>query len=153
MAATGRPAKPNHLKAVEGTRESRMNRDEPVPSTLADPKTPPPGLPAPAKAVWLRLAPDLVDKKVLTSWDVDQFAAYCLAVGQYNDLRKKMGRDYTVAGSMGQEVKSPYWVMMNEALQQILRLSARFGLTPADRAGLVVTGDDGPKAGSERLLG
>lgn len=152
MARTGRPATPNHLKAVAGVRESRLNRNEPVPAQDCD-LTPPVAIPDAAKEVWQRLAPDLMDKKVLTAWDVDQFAAYCVSVAQYNECRERMGDQYVVEGSMGQMVKSPYWAQMNEALMQMMRLSARFGLTPADRAGLAVKSDDAPKAGGERLLG
>jgi P27 family predicted phage terminase small subunit len=153
MARTGRPATPNHLKAVSGVRESRLNRNEPVPTLAADPSVPVDGIPEAAQAVWQRLAPDLVDKRVLTAWDVDQFAAYCVAVAQYNECRERMGDQYVVEGSMGQMVKSPYWTQMNEALQQMMRLSARFGLTPADRAGLTIGADEPPKVGGERLLG
>lgn len=153
MARTGRPATPNHLKAVAGIRESRLNRDEPVPTSTDDLTVAPAELPDGAKAVWERLAPDLLDKKVLTPWDVDQFAAYCVAVSQYNECRVRMGDQFVVEGSMGQMVKSPYWAQMNEALMQMMRLSARFGLTPADRAGLVVKVDSPPSAGGERLLG
>lgn len=154
MAKTGRPATPNHLKVLQGVDENRLNRDEPVPSGLADAFAPPEDLSEAAQAVWRRLAPDLVDKKVLTRWDVDLFAAYCTAKAQYDACRTLMGSQYTVEGSMGQMVKSPYWVEMNEALQQMLRLSARFGFTPADRAGLVVDSDNkAPGAGGERLLG
>lgn len=154
MARTGRPATPNHLKMLQGVDEGRLNRNEPIPSAVADPKEPPSDLPEEAREVWARLAPDLVDKKVLTSWDVDLFGAFCLAKAQYDAIRGLMGTEYTVTGSMGQMVKSPYWVEMNEALQQMLRLSARFGLTPADRAGLAVSGEDGaPKSGGERLIG
>lgn len=153
MARTGRPAAPNHLKVLAGVAEERLNRNEPVPSVAADPKCPPECLPDAAQVVWRRLAPDLVDKKVLTAWDVDLFGAWCVAVAHYNEVRELMGSDYTVKGSMGQSVKSPYWVEMNEALQQMLRLSARFGFTPADRAGLVVGADEAPKAGGERLIG
>ena len=154
MATTGRPATPNHLKVVAGVDEARLNRNEPVPAAVDDLKSPPAGLPEAAQVVWRRLAPDLVDKKVLTAWDSDLFGAYCIAKAQYDACRERMGDDYVVMGSMKQLVKSPYWVEMNEALTQMIRLSARFGLSPADRAGLVVNaGNEAPKAGGERLIG
>lgn len=154
MGRRGTKPAPNHMKLVAGAEERYLNRDEPVPGGLADPLAPPAGLPDSAVVVWRRLAPDLVDKKVLTAWDVDLFAAYCLAKAQYDDCRELMGSDYTVTGSMGQLVKSPYWTEMNEALTQMLKLSMRFGLTPADRAGLSIgAGDEAPKAGGERLIG
>lgn len=152
MGRRGTKPAPNHIKLVQGTEERYLNRNEPVPSDRAD-IVPPKDLPEEAAAVWKRLAPDLVDKQVLTAWDVDQFAAYCVAVAQYNECRERMGDQYVVEGSMGQMVKSPYWTQMNEALQQMLRLSSRFGLTPADRAGLTIGADEPPKAGGERLLG
>lgn len=153
MGRRGTKPAPNHIKLVQGAEERYLNRDEPVPSELADAFDPPSDISERAQEVWRRLAPDLVDKKVLTAWDVEQFAAYCVAVAQYKECRELMGGEYTVTGSMGQMVKSPLWTEMNEALTQMLKLSARFGLTPADRAGLSISaGDEAPKAGGERLI-
>jgi hypothetical protein len=38
-----------------------------------------------------RLAPDLVDKGMLTEWDVDAFAVFCDAVATYHGMPKDVG--------------------------------------------------------------
>jgi len=163
----GRTPTPTHMKIVRGDEERHINRDEPEPEPAAlqgiDLKTPPRGLGAKAAAVWRRLAPDLVDKHVLTTWDVDLFAAFCDAVVEYQALksiRNRHRRDtyqhdqFTGVGSQGQLVRSPYWSAQNEALERMMKLSARFGLSPSDRAGLTVAPirDTGGQVGAERLL-
>jgi|SRR5271167_2419551 len=134
-----------------------LNPDEPVPA--ADPELdltkPPRGIGAGAARVWRRLAPDLVDKGCLTAWDVDLFGAFCVSVAQYSEARQLVAkRGATGVGSQDQPVVSPYLRVQAMALAAMLKLSARFGLTPADRAGLVVSPPGVPATGfgPERLL-
>lgn len=174
MATRGRKQKPTHMKLVEGAEERRINRDEPVPAENpeVDLKVPPRGLGAKVAAVWRRLAPDLVDKHVLTPWDVDLFKQYCRLVVHADTLERKIyhphpqysAKDdatgkpidgYTGVGSQGQLVQAPYWRQYNDAVKQLAMLATRFGLSPADRAGLVLdnAGTQGkPTMGGERLL-
>ncbi|MDG3012388.1 phage terminase small subunit P27 family [Rhodococcus sp. D2-41] len=148
----GPPARPNHLKILEGAPESRINRNEPTPAR-ADEIKPPPGMTAKARAIWRKLAPDLIDKGVLTSWDVYTFAMYCNAVADYEAVRKAMGTNYVVPGSMNQDVRSPYWNQMVNAAALADKFGSQFGLSPSDRARLVIAGDDAPRElGAERLL-
>lgn len=165
MAVKGRKSVPTHLKVLKGDEERRINRDEPIPAATegVNLKAPPRGIGAKAAAVWRQLAPDMVDKHVLTEWDVHLFEAFCVAVADYRELRAKRRQHskdsyqhdpFTGVGSQGQLVKSPYWSAQNDVLKQMMALATRFGLSPADRAGLVVdTGASGtPQAGAERLL-
>jgi P27 family predicted phage terminase small subunit len=158
VARTGRKATPIHLKVLAGSRERDLNRDEPMPAPPADGvdlRRPPRGLGAAAAKVWRELAPDMVDKHVLTAWDVHLFEAFCRTVAHYRALEAKVRKDgHTAVGSQEQPVKSPYWAARNDALKQMLSLAARFGLSPADRAGLVMdAGANGkPTLGPERLL-
>lgn len=162
----GRTPAPTHLQIIKGAEERHINRDEPEPEPAellgVDLKVPPRGIGAKAAAVWKRLAPDLVDKHVLTTWDVDLFSAFCDAVVEYHDLKTKRRQhvkddyqhdQFTGVGSQKQLVRSPYWAAQNEALERMMKLSARFGLSPSDRAGLTVAPSTGaPVAGAERLL-
>lgn len=156
MGKRGPKPASNHLKVLRGDREHRLNRYEPIPSDVAslDLTKPPRGLGVKAAAVWRRLAPDLVDKGMLTAWDVDLFGAFCASVAQYNELERLLGRDYVVPGSAPNTlVKSPYWRAARECVDVMLRISSRFGFTPGDRACLVAGVDSAPKRlGPERLL-
>ena len=148
--SSGRRPRPNHLKALEGVRESRVNRGEPIPADA--PIAPPVELPPDARAVWDRLAPDLIAKRVLQAWDVDSFCVYCRAVALFN-------RAATEVESEGASTERPYkglvpspaFRVMVAAEKMMASTGSRFGLSPADRARIQV--DSGaPKTGAERYL-
>jgi P27 family predicted phage terminase small subunit len=149
----GRPRKPNHLEALAGERESRINRGEPLPaeSTIV----PPVPLSEGAQKVWDRLAPDLIAQGVLSAWDTDIFVIFCDAASTYHEVRKLIGSDYVAKGSVKDTtVKSPLWRIMQDAAETMRAVGSKFGLTPSDRAGLDVADVGGkPMLGAERILG
>jgi P27 family predicted phage terminase small subunit len=152
MGSRGPKSAPTHLKVLEGVKEYRINRNEPLPSegTVKAPET----LSDAAKPVWDHYAPDLIDKGCLTPWDVDTFAVYCEAVAIYRDCRIKLGNQYTDRGAAGGVIKSPYWQIMRDCAETIKKYSASFGFTPGDRADLRVdVENEGPTGGAERILG
>lgn len=151
MGKRGPSGRPNHLKALAGDREDRLNRDEPVPE-LSDVR-PPLELPEDAQAVWDRLAPDLVDKRVLTAWDVDAFSEFCRTVAVYNRAAAEVDAlPLTAKGAAGGVTVQPAFRVMQAAAQMMRSTGQRFGLTPGDRAALKVSSNEGPASGSERLL-
>ena len=145
----GRPAKPTPLKVLHGDRKDRLNQTEPVPDEGA---IEPPGwlveLDRQAEAgtetaldVWHRLAPDLIRKRVLTSWDVEAFAVYCDAVvGHRRAAAQVAEQGLTVQGVRG-VVKNPTLTALKDYAEIVSRYGARFGLTPSDRASLSVGGE------------
>lgn len=157
MGARGPKPRPTHLKVLQGEQESRINRDEPVPSEGA--VRPPAFLEGEALEVWNYYAPDLIDKGVLQAWDVDTFAVYCQAVSQYRECVKLLyssdsgyGR-FIDKGAAGGLIKSPYHQMLRDCVETIMKVSSRFAFTPGDRAALrVERGDSGPRSGAERIL-
>lgn len=158
MGARGPKSKPTHLKVIEGTRESRINRDEPLPSEGKAVK--PEGMTPAAGEIWDGLAPDLMDKGCLTPWDVYTFEAFCEAVAQYHECRRLLyasQSDYgpfVERGAAGGVIKSPYHQMMRDCVETMAKIGSRFGFTPGDRANLTIDqGDNGPAHGAERLLG
>ena len=101
--------------------------------------------------VWDRLAPDLEAKGVLTPWDVDSFAILCDAiVGYRKAAREVLNRGLIVMGMHGR-VKNPACQLQRDYADTIVKVGARFGMTPSDRAGLKIERDD-PGGGAERLL-
>lgn len=146
---SGRPPKATHLKILEGVREDRVNRDEPTPEGVV---APPVQLSEGALAVWNRLAPDLIDKHVLTSWDVDQFAIFCDALAIYEENKRQMGGEYVISGSMGGLTKSPHWQVMRDCQAMIAQIGSRYGMSPADRARLMTDSSEQDGNGAERLL-
>lgn len=153
MGARGRKPRPTHLKVLQGEQESRINRNEPLPSedTVAVPE----GISDGARKVWDELAEDLEDKGCLTPWDVYLFEAFCEAVSTYRenrDLLRKHG--YTERGAAGGVIKSPYHQIMRDCLESMAKIGSRFGFTPGDRANMTIEKvETGPKQGAERIIG
>lgn len=151
MGKRGPAGRPSYLKALEGTQESRINRQEPLPGA-AD-IVPPVPLPDDAQAVWDRLAPDLIDKGVLQAWDVDMFASFCRSVALYNRAAAEVESAPTITkGSQGQKVISPAIRAMQIAADMMRATGQRFGLTPGDRAALKVEQGQPAKLGPGRLI-
>ncbi len=149
---SGRRARPTHLKALEGVGESRLNRDEPVPSEA--PIRPPSALPTDAQAIWDRLAPDLIARRVLTAWDVDLFAAFCRELSLYYRAAAEVESNGAhVERPRSGPVPSPAFRVMQACLDSVRSLAASFGLTPADRARLSIEpATGGQTVGAARLL-
>lgn len=90
-----------------------------------------------AKAEWNRLAPKLTMLGLLTAQDEMSFAAYCQAYAKWKDAEIFMNNNGTIV-----RTDSGYWQQVpqvsisSQNLKIMMALSARFGLTPADRARL-----------------
>ena len=152
MGARGPKPRPTHLKVIEGERESRINREEPIPTEGKVIK--PEGMSEGAAAVWDELADDLIDKGCLKPWDVYLFEAFCESVSTYRENRDLLrANGYTERGAAGGVIKSPYHQIMRDCVQTMAQIGSRFGFTPGDRANLTIKADDnGPANGGERLL-
>ena len=151
MAGKGFAPRPSHLKALEGCREDRLNRDEPIPQESA--VVPPVQLSPDAKTVWDRLAPDMISKRILTCWDVDLFAAFCNATALYHRAVAEMaGQPLEVTGSRNQPALHPAFRVMEKAEAMMRATGQRFGLTPGDRAQLRVDHSGGQKTGAEAYI-
>lgn len=152
MGKRGPAPKPTSLRILDGGHPERINRNEPKPGEA--PIAPTQELTEYAQEAWDRIAPDLTAKKVLTSWDCQAFTAYCVAAGTFREASEHL-RAYglTGRGAAGGEIKSPYWQIMRDSIDAMVKLGGRFGLTPSDRAQLSIGGGDGDKSqGAERLL-
>ncbi len=151
MGRRGPSGRPNHLKALEGVQEDRINREEPIPAVGA--VICPVDLPDDARAVWERLAPDLIAKKVLTAWDVDTFAVFCRSTAMYNRAATQAEADeLMVGGYKGNPVINPAIRIMATCADLMRTSGQRFGLTPGDRASLRVNDDGGSRQDAGRLI-
>ena len=150
MGQRGPAPKPTALRMLHGDRPRRVNDAEPVPG--AGEVKCPDWLPAPAQAMWDRLAPDLERRGVLTPWDVDAFG---VVVSSYVNSRKAqelVDRDgVLVEGYRGAVVKNPACQVARDSWATSIQGASRFGLTPTDRSQLSVDTTEDPE-GPERLL-
>lgn len=151
MGKRGPAPRPTHLRALEGVRDDRLNHDEPVPAENMI--VPPVQLEADAQAIWNRLAPDLIAKRVLTAWDVDAFAAFCRSAALYNRAAEQAAvAELTVPGSHGGTVYNPIIQVVSKAAADMRSFGQRFGLTPGDRAQLKVSDDGGRKSSAAAYI-
>ncbi|AHH98320.1 phage terminase small subunit P27 family [Kutzneria albida] len=151
MGKRGPAPKPNALRVLHGERPYRINTAEPQPAE--ERIEPTQELTEYARAAWDLLAPDLIVKHVLTAWDVHAFTAYCVAAGTFREASEHLTTyGLTGRGAAGGEIKSPYWQIMRDSIDAMVKLGGRFGLTPSDRAQLSIGGGDERASGAERLL-
>lgn len=148
----GTPRKPKALALVEGYRSDRINDNEPVPGDGE--VRAPAGLSPEAMAVWDRLAPDLIAKKVLTPWDADSFGTFCDAVARHRRAAAELDAGgEVVEGHRGVAAKNPWFQIWRDTADVMVKVGGRFGMNPSDRTSLSVGGDDGGEAKSpQRLL-
>lgn len=148
MAPPGPQPKPTQIKIAQGNPGRRqLNDGEPVPPP--GPVDAPKWLTPAARAIWDDLAPVLITMRVLTVADRMTFGRYCRAFARYLELQKNFwdkgphGTLYPLKDKKGRTRNAGEWPQAAEIrrLQEILvRLEDRFGLSPAARSRLRVSG-------------
>lgn len=93
-----------------------------------------------AREVWDEMAPELIRLKLLTIVDVKQFAEYCEATIIAQTARVLIYRMMTGEIQLKAGAANPF-NSYARAVQTMMMLASRFGLTPADRARLTVDRD------------
>jgi P27 family predicted phage terminase small subunit len=88
-----------------------------------------------AKNLWNRLSPKLCDLGLLTELDRETFALLCEAWQDYVELRDQI-KEPLIKTMSGNTIQNPLIGMMNKTHKRFVDMSARFALTPRDRAAL-----------------
>ncbi len=142
----GRHKEPTELKLLKGNPGKRdIDPDEvkPPPSMVPCPKW----FDKYAKDVWNDLAPKLEKSGLLSEVDTLNFQNLCISAGiirkAYADLKKNKTLSQETESGYRQQV--PELGIINTAIKNVTSLSAKFGLSPSDRSGLV-----DPKAKEKR---
>ena len=148
---TGKP-KPTALRLIEGNPSRRpFNKNEPKPAPVI-PKCPR-HLNAAAKVEWKRIAKTLHKLGLLTEIDGGQLALYCQAWGRWVEAEAALKKNGTVIKSpkTGWQVKSPYLMVANKAMEQMQRALSEFGMSPASRARVQAAGASRDEEGADLL--
>lgn len=107
------------------------------------------------RAYWERIAPLLVDRRVLTPLHLEPLLAMCDQWDTYQRLsawlREDPGR-WTFQTETGYESESPQVRMMGSALKELQRLWAKFGLTPYAEERVSVTKKRQPRGSRVQQL-
>lgn len=160
MASVGRPKKPDAVKAKQGTlRPSRVNAN-PVPATVVDMIPPAPEwLDKVGQDEWIEKTRVLHKMGMLERADLTLLAAYCNEWSIYIMADKEMragpnGRIYVVKD--GRKIKyaaSMPWVKIaKDALEQVLKIGAEFGFSPASRSKISIPKQEQEESKISKLL-
>jgi P27 family predicted phage terminase small subunit len=130
----GRKPKPTKLKELEGNPGKRaVNKKEPKPS-VAIPECPQ-HLKGPARTEWKRITAELVTLKIISKVDRAALAAYCMAWGQLVQASNKLKTEgEVIISDKGGMYQNPWVAIRNRAMDQVVKISAEFGMTPSSRA-------------------
>ena len=137
MAGKGPPKTPTKVLEMRGSSVAKSRQREPEA---------PPGVPEPpvwlegeARAEWDYIVPILEGMRVLTLADRASLGAMCEAWGEYRRCSDVVSAEgLTVVNARGNVNRHPASVAQQEAWARWFRLSERFGLSPAARAGMSV---------------
>ena len=129
----GRKPVPTALKVVRGNPGKRpLPENEPTPEAGAEP---PDWLSEAALAHWPVVSAQLEKAGVLTEMDAPALALYCEAFARWQEAQAGIAKHgLVVPGQKGQLAQSPYVVVANAAMQQMMKLLAEFGMTPSSRS-------------------
>lgn len=134
---SGRPRKTNTEKRLSGNPGKRKITETVQP----DPVVPsmPHHLDDDARIEWNRLAPELGKLGLLTQVDRTAFAAYCQAWSTWAKACKQLADEGPVLESdKGNMYLNPWQMVASQALEQVNKFGAQFGLTPGSRRKLDV---------------
>lgn len=146
MTIKGPAPTPTALRILKGDRKDRINRCEPTPPSGGAIEAPE-YLVGAALGVWRRLAPSLIEAKLLTPWDIEAFAIYCDSSVRYHEAAKLLDREgFTVPGATGGTVRNPTQVVVSDLAKMVRAFATEFGLTPSARSRLKAETPDADSA-------
>ena len=91
-----------------------------------------------AREAWLRLAPELHRLNLLTVLDVGAFSAYCWAYARWQQAEEALQRsgELTIKTAKGHPRVNPLVRIASQAMDDMRRIGAEFGLSPNARSRL-----------------
>ncbi len=139
----GRKPTPLKLRIIRGNPGKRALGKEPQFETEAPAK--PPLLTGAAAEEWDRLTEQLSHAGLLRTVDRAALAMYCQAWARWVNAEQKVETFGVVISAKGREIKNIYLRVAEEAMAQLIRLAAEFGMTPASRTRLTMGPEGGRK--------
>jgi P27 family predicted phage terminase small subunit len=139
----GRPRTPTALKVLHGNPGNRKLPENEVKPVPLAPKCPS-WLHKYAKKEWKAIAPKLEALGLLTEVDTTALASYCQAYARWREAEEFMLKYNTTVfkAPSGYMIQLPQVAIAQKYMALMLSSLSKFGLSPADRAGLVVNKPD-----------
>jgi len=134
---------PTAILASRGSRRAAARKDEPAPDATVP--APPKWLTRQERTTWRTVAKRLLAMRVLDSIDGFALSRYCRLWTRWSeaaDWIKKNGEVYIPSdanGSPGKPAAWPQVAIVQRLEEQMRRLEAEFGMTPAGRARVKVS--------------
>lgn len=132
--SAGRPPKPKAQKIKEGT----YRKDRDLGDTLAFTRVvkipePPDHFSDIGKDVWRTICNEMISMELLQTVDVFQLEILITELETYHTSRALLNGQYVVPTPQGGTKQNPLINIANVALQNVIRIAANFGLSPAAR--------------------
>ena len=147
----GRKPKPTKFKQLAGNPGKRaLNKREPVPVS----KIPecPPHLNKIAKAEWKRITMELDALGLIGEIDRAALAACCSAWADFVEASDALEDEGAVSeNAQGSPIRNPWMLIKKQAMDQVVRFYAEFGMTPSSRS-RVQSDKDTPEEELEKML-
>lgn len=130
----GRKPKPTGIKELEGNPGKRaLNKQEPKPENAIP--ICPPHLNGSARTEWKRITHELHALKIISRIDRAALVAYCQAWGDYVKACNKLKKEgEVIISDKGGMYQNPWVSIKNRSMDQLVKISAEFGMTPSSRA-------------------
>jgi P27 family predicted phage terminase small subunit len=106
---------------------------KPVDGALVKVPKPPRWLPVHAVKEWRRVAPDLVDRRILTADNLSLLESYSLAIGMVRTAADTVEAEGLTVVTKAGCVRHPAAGILREFMAEARRLAAELGLTPTSR--------------------
>lgn len=131
----GPKPKPTVLKKLHGTyRADRCVDNEATFPTPIRMPSPPEGLNEDGAKLWRSLGKLLLDAGLYTSGDQIALELLCLAYGRMKEANRRIEEEGMVLRSVtGGFYQNPFLSIVTRSMDQVVKLLAEFGLTPAER--------------------
>ena len=133
----GRKPVPTKLKLLKGNPSKRpITHNEPQSECVRADLPPPEHLGKLAAECWIHMVKMLSEAQVITELDLHGLELYCAAYQNWRDGQQKVIELGSIVKSpkSGYPVQSPYFAIANKAHEQMVKISAEFGLTPSSRS-------------------
>lgn len=134
----GRKPLPSKVKELAGNPGKRaINKKEPKPASGV-PQCPP-HLKGDAKVEWKRVTKELHTLGILTKVDRATLTAYCMAWGDLVRAEKQIEEEgEVIVSDKGGMYQNPWVAIKKRSMDQVVKFSAEFGMTPSSRSRLKV---------------
>ena len=138
----GKKKLPTAVKELKGTLEkSRIVDNEMATSQVVTMPDAPLFLNQEGADEWEIVSNELAKIKMLHLTDLSILAAYCNEIGIYRSISAELGGNFTEQtvdkdGKLRMTKINPKYKVMQNALQNAIKLSTQFGFTPSSRASL-----------------